>query len=85
MKKFTFIVKSPLGIHAKPATLLVQEMKKMTSDVKLEHHNRKVDAKNIISVLSLKVLRNDEVTFFIDGKNEDKEFIQLKNFCDRNL
>lgn len=53
--------------------------------MKLEHHNRKVDAKNIISVLSLKVLKNDEVTVFIDGKNEDKEFIQLKNFCDRNL
>lgn len=85
MKKFTFIVKSPLGIHAKPATLLVQETKKMTCDVKIEHHNRKVDAKNIISILSLKVLMNDEVTVFIEGINEDEEFIQLQNFCDRNL
>src|SRR5699024_4260811 len=49
-KEFTVITET--GIHARPATLLVQEASKYAADVQLEYNDKQVNAKSIMGVKS---------------------------------
>ncbi|MGU4858363.1 HPr family phosphocarrier protein, partial [Escherichia coli] len=49
----TFTITSEAGIHARPATALVQTATKFSSDVKLEYKNKSINLKSIMAVMSL--------------------------------
>lgn len=62
------------GLHAYPAALFVQTAKKFTSDVKVQNLTRGsslVNAKSILSVMTLGVTQNHEIQ--IDAEGEDTE------------
>jgi len=66
MKK-TFLVTSEEGIHARPATALVNKANEFKSDVSAESKGRKVTMKSILGVLSLGLEAGDVVTFEATG------------------
>jgi phosphocarrier protein len=47
------VVKNPLGIHARPAALLVRAASGFRSDITLEKNGQSVSAKSIMGVMSL--------------------------------
>ena len=53
MEKKEFHVVAETGIHARPATLLVQTASKFNSDVNLEYKGKSVNLKSIMGVMSL--------------------------------
>ena len=55
MEKRDFHVVADTGIHARPATLLVQTASKFNSDVNLEYKGKSVNLKSIMGVMSLGV------------------------------
>lgn len=67
-KKFTVI--SEEGIHARPATLLVQAAGKFDSELLLEYKERSVNLKSIMGVMSLGVAKNAEITISASGSDE---------------
>lgn len=67
-KKFTVI--SEAGIHARPATLLVQAAGKFDSELLLECKERSVNLKSIMGVMSLGVAKNAEITISASGSDE---------------
>ena len=46
-------VHSPLGLHARPAAKLVQEMQEFTAEVILHHDGQQADAKSILDIMAL--------------------------------
>ncbi|MCT7749316.1 MAG: phosphocarrier protein HPr [Lactobacillus crispatus] len=58
------------GIHARPATLLVQAASKFGSDVNLEYNGKSVNLKSIMGVMSLGVGQNADVTITAEGDDE---------------
>ncbi|ALJ31666.1 Phosphocarrier protein HPr [Apilactobacillus kunkeei] len=86
MEKRQFKVVSETGIHARPATLLVQTATKFKSELKLEYLGNTVDLKSIMGVMSLGVGQNAEVTVIADGPDE-KDAIEAiaKSFKDEGL
>ena len=74
MKQFDFVVKASVGIHARPAMQLVSVARKFQSDIKLSYNGNSADAKNIISVLMLHANQGAEVTFSIDGLDEEDAY-----------
>lgn len=68
-KQFKII--SETGIHARPATLLVQTASKFNSDIHLEHKNKKVNLKSIMGVMSLGLGQNAEIKITADGDDAD--------------
>ncbi|MBU0278478.1 phosphocarrier protein HPr [Gemella sp. zg-1178] len=59
------------GIHARPATLLVQAASKFESNIELEFKGRRVNLKSIMGVMSLGVGKDAVVTIYADGSDEE--------------
>lgn len=85
MKKFNYTITDPVGIHARPAGLLVKEAAKFKSAVTVEKNGKTADAKKIFGLMGLGVKMNDTVTVSADGADEDSAIEALKNFFKSNL
>ncbi|MDE5945741.1 MAG: HPr family phosphocarrier protein [Oscillospiraceae bacterium] len=85
MKQFDYIIKDSLGIHARPAGLLVKTAGKFKSSVKLICNEKSADAKKLFAVMGLGVKHNSSVTVKADGSDEDEAIAELKNFFENNL
>ena len=70
MQQRTFDIVDETGIHARPATILVQTATRFESDIELEYNNKKVNLKSIMGVMSLGVGKGAEVTIYTDGEDE---------------
>ena len=70
MEKRDFHIIAETGIHARPATLLVQAASKFGSDVNLEYTGKSVNLKSIMGVMSLGVGQNADVTITAEGDDE---------------
>ncbi|MDO1605174.1 phosphocarrier protein HPr [Lactobacillus sp. YT155] len=64
-KQFHIVAES--GIHARPATLLVQAASKFSSDINLEFNGKSVNLKSIMGVMSLGVGQGSDVTITAEG------------------
>lgn len=70
MEKKEFHVIAETGIHARPATLLVQAASKFGSDINLEYNGKSVNLKSIMGVMSLGVGQGANVTITAEGDDE---------------
>lgn len=70
MEKREFHVVAETGIHARPATLLVQTASKYSSDINLEYKGKSVNLKSIMGVMSLGVGQGADVVISADGSDE---------------
>ena len=85
MKEFKYVVQDELGLHARPAGLLVKESAKFKSAVTLDSGVKKADAKRIMAVMSMGVKQGVEVTVTIEGEDEDAAFAAIETFFKENL
>ncbi len=85
MKEFRYVVKDQLGIHARPAGLLVKEASGFKSSVKLCCNGKEADAKRILAVMSMAVKKDNEVTFKIEGEDEEAAAAAIEAFMNANL
>ena len=70
MEKKEFHITAETGIHARPATLLVQAASKFGSDINLEYNGKSVNLKSIMGVMSLGVGQGADVTISAEGDYE---------------
>ena len=85
MKEFKYVVQDELGLHERPAGLLVKEAAKFKSAITLDSGAKKADAKRIMAVMSMGVKQGVEVTVTVDGEDEDAAFEAIKTFFETNL
>jgi phosphocarrier protein HPr len=63
------IIKTPLGLHARPAMKLVQILQQSQSKAKVTFEERTIDAHSIISLLSLAAPCGAVLIIAIEGKD----------------
>ena len=68
----TFHVTAETGIHARPATLLVQAAGKFNSEINLEYKEKKVNLKSIMGVMSLGIGSGSDITITAEGSDEQE-------------
>lgn len=73
-----FKVTAETGIHARPATLLVQTASKFESDIQLEYKGKKVNLKSIMGVMSLGVGQGADITIIADGGDSENAISSLE-------
>ena len=76
MEKREFTIIAETGIHARPATILVQAASKFSSDITLSYEGKSVNLKSIMGVMSLGVGQNAKVTITANGDDE-KEALDI--------
>ena len=69
-KKFKITNES--GVHARPATSLVNLCMRFDSNITLEALKKEVDCKSIMGVMSLGIYSGTVVTITVDGTDEEQ-------------
>ncbi|MDO4270951.1 MAG: HPr family phosphocarrier protein [Eubacteriales bacterium] len=85
MKIVEYTITDALGIHARPAGMLVKEAAKFQSDIKIASPKKEVDAKRIMGVMSLGAKQGDLVKLTIAGGDEAEAAEALELFLKQNL
>lgn len=71
MESRNFHIVAESGIHARPATLLVQTASKFSADITLAYEGKDVNLKSIMGVMSLGVGQGADVTIKTEGDDEE--------------
>ena len=67
-----------VGLHARPATFFIQKANSYKSSIWIEREDRKVNAKSLLGVLSLGIVKDMTVTVIADGADEEEAVNGLK-------
>lgn len=85
MKQFNYTVKDELGIHARPAGLLVKEAQKFSSSIAVIKDGKSADGKKLFALMGLGVKCGNEITVTCDGADEEAAATALETFISDNL
>ena len=64
------IVNNAVGLHARPATFFIQKANEFKSGIWVEKEDRRVNAKSLLGVLSLGIVKGTTITLIADGSDE---------------
>lgn len=85
MKNFSYVIKDEVGIHARPAGLLVKEAKKYESKIILKKDGKQAEATKLMALMGLGVKCGQTVEVEISGADEEQAFESVKTFFEENL
>lgn len=85
MKTFEYTIKDELGIHARPAGLLVKAVKALDSKITIEKDGKGADASKLFAIMGLGVKHADTVTVTVEGGNEEASAKAIEEFFSANL
>lgn len=66
------IVKSTVGLHASLAAKVVQAASRYSVDINLHYHDKVVDVKSILGLMSLAIPQGENVTIVATGEQAEK-------------
>jgi phosphocarrier protein HPr len=64
------VISNQVGLHARPATFFIQKANEFKSSIWIEKDERKVNAKSLLGVLSLGIVKGTTVNLIADGPDE---------------
>ncbi|MBO4947530.1 MAG: HPr family phosphocarrier protein, partial [Lachnospiraceae bacterium] len=82
---FKYTITDEVGIHARPAGILVKEAKKYPATITLKTAKGSADARKLMAIMALGVKQNDEVTVEVEGENEEQAAKEIQAFFEANL
>lgn len=85
MKKFEYVIQDEVGIHARPAGMLVKEAKKYESKIVICKDGKRAEATKLMAVMGLGVKCQNTVEVEVEGPDEDTAFEAVKVFFETNL
>ncbi|MCZ0704254.1 phosphocarrier protein [Natronobacillus azotifigens] len=72
MKEQKFTITDDTGIHARPATLLVNKAGQYESHIEMHYNGKTVNLKSIMGVMSLGVPKGANITITAEGADEEQ-------------
>ena len=63
-------VNNEVGLHARPATFFIQKANSYKSSIWVENEDRRVNAKSLLGVLSMGIVKGMNITLIADGPDE---------------
>ena len=83
MNSFNYTITDEVGIHARPAGLLVKAVKEIGAKVTITKGDKSAEAQKLMAVMALGVKQGEEVTVTVDG--DEEAFNKIKKFFEENL
>jgi phosphocarrier protein HPr len=78
MLEKTFTITSETGLHARPATTLVNKAGQYQSEVTLDYKGKSVNLKSIMGVMSLGIQKDAQVTIKADGNDAEEAMTDIE-------
>ena len=85
MKEFEYTVKVEIGLHARPAGMLVKEAKKYSSRITLFANGKESEATRLMSLMAMCIKCGTTVRVCAEGEDEELCAEELKTFFEKNL
>ncbi len=85
MKEFIHVINDPLGLHARPAGMLVKAVAPYASKVTITAPTGTADAKRLMAVMRLAAKQGMELKVTVDGADEEKAAADIQAFLAANL
>ena len=85
MKEFKHVIQDPMGLHARPAGMLVKACAGYASKITLTAPTGTADAKRLMGIMRLAAKQGMELTITIEGADEEKAAAELQAFLEANL
>lgn len=85
MRQFQYTITAPVGIHARPAGLLVKAAKALDSTVTVEKDGKSAAATKLMALMGLGIKRGDTVTVSVEGGDEQASLTAMEQFFRDNL
>lgn len=63
-------VVNDVGLHARPATFFIQKANSYKASIWIEKEDRRVNAKSLLGVLSMGIVKGTKITVIADGEDE---------------
>ena len=64
------IIQNTVGLHARPATFFIQKANSFKSSIWIEKNERRANAKSLLGVLSLGIIKGDSIKILADGEDD---------------
>ncbi|HEX7502310.1 MAG TPA: phosphoenolpyruvate--protein phosphotransferase, partial [Acidobacteriota bacterium] len=89
MKVISFPFPLPLGLHARPASLLQQACLPLPAAVRVrfrnERNNRRADARSVLALVASDTCGGDPCRLEVSGPDQEQAALVLRDFLDRRL
>ena len=86
MKRFTYTIADPLGIHARPAGLLARAAKEYPdTEIVIAKGEASAKATQLMRIMAMGVRQGDQVTITAEGGSEEQAIRDLRQFFEENL
>lgn len=67
----TVQVTNSVGLHARPATFFIQKANEFKCSIWVEIGTRRINAKSLLGILSLGIIKGTDITVIADGADEE--------------
>ncbi len=78
-------INNQVGLHARPATFFIQKANEFKSVIWIEKEDRRVNAKSLLGVLSLGIVKGTTVNIIADGADEEEAVETLTDLIDKEF
>lgn len=75
-------INNQVGLHARPATFFIQKANEFKSSIWIEKDERRVNAKSLLGVLSLGIVKGTSINIIADGVDEEQAIDTLAELID---
>jgi phosphocarrier protein HPr len=65
------VVNNQVGLYARPATFFIQKANEFKSSIWIEKDERRVNAKSLLGVLSLGIVKGTTINLLANGPDEE--------------
>ena len=76
------VIKNQVGLHARPATFFIQKANEFRSSIWIEKDERRVNAKSLLGVLFLGIVKGTKINIVADGVDENQAVETLTELID---
>ena len=85
MKVFNHVIADPLGMHARPAGMLVKAVSGFASKITIAAPTGTADARRLMALMKLAAKQGMELTVTVEGDDEETAAAELQAFLTANL
>lgn len=85
MKQAQLTVDFKVGIHSRPAALLVKKVREYPVKITFSHNGKSCSGNSLIGLLSLGIGKGSQITLTVEGENEDQILPELIEFFNQTV
>ena len=80
-----FMIRSKLGLHARPAAMFVKTANRFQSDITIQKGKQKVNGKSIMGVMMLAAGPGSHITIRISGPDAARAMAEIEKLLNHNF